>query len=70
MRYQAKKKGAKGIELLNEALATRESATAEMDVWFENNPKGCGRKQLVDFSRWEKKYGIRAATGKRWWMPR
>ena len=62
MRYQAKKKGARGLQLLNELLSNRDSASKEMDTWEENNPEGQGRKALIDFSQWEQKYGQRTST--------
>ena len=62
MRYQAKKKGARGLQLLNELLSNRDSASREMDTWEENNPEGQGRKALIDFSQWEQKYGQRTST--------
>ena len=65
MKYQAQKRGPAAVSAYEQVMRNTETATTAVDDWEKINGTDGGRKALIDWGKWEKKFGVKITRRER-----
>ena len=65
MKYQAHKKGSAAVAAYEQVMRNAETATTAVEDWEKVNGTDGGRKALIDWGKWEKKFGVKVTKRER-----